>query len=183
MTTLFATRLLREVINDKKKILDAGCGTGVQALYLARRSPVATVTGYDVSPEAIAKAHKYQQRHGVPNAFFSVASHDDFNPPHKMDMVYTADSLMGSGDMRSTNPEEIDKIARRRLSRFREMLVPGGTYVITGGASNGANENIIHIAEQCGLSWSQVVEGNVLGYISNALDNPVRQSGIVFERV
>ncbi|MBD2100605.1 bifunctional 2-polyprenyl-6-hydroxyphenol methylase/3-demethylubiquinol 3-O-methyltransferase UbiG [Leptolyngbya sp. FACHB-261] len=56
------------------KILDAGCGTGVSTEYLAHLNPQASVTGIDLSPEAVAIARERCRRSGAQNAHFHTLS-------------------------------------------------------------------------------------------------------------
>lgn len=161
MARMFATRILREPSKGLHSILDAGCGDGLQALYLARKNLGSLVHGYDISTEAIAKANGYKQRHCIQNATFSVASHDDFEPQHKMEMVYTAYSLVGEDEAvhYTDNPlYDNEELVRRRLARFGEILMPGGIYVFIWTTQSYINEDFIVMARDAGLESRAVIE-------------------------
>jgi 2-polyprenyl-3-methyl-5-hydroxy-6-metoxy-1,4-benzoquinol methylase len=55
-------------------ILDAGCGSGDHTFYLARRYPLALVTGIDVDRELIERNRATANRLGLGNVTFKVAS-------------------------------------------------------------------------------------------------------------
>lgn len=154
--------------------MDAGCGNGRQALYLARRYPASSVHGYDISPERITIAECFKKKHKIPNAAFSVANHDDFQPPYKMDLIYTAGSLIGDDEIpfspyENSNPLMLtEKIVRRRLSKFREIMLPNGLYIIEWGATQEINGQFVGIAESCGFIHLSAKEYPV-GYLSDMI--------------
>jgi len=124
MVTIFDTRILRELSSGRTNILDAGCGDGRQAPYLARRTG-GSVHGYDISDERITVAECFKKKHKIPNATFSVANHDDFQPPYEMDMIYTAGSLIGEDEIFtpfycdvSSPLMAAERIVRSRLIRY-----------------------------------------------------------------
>ncbi|MBI2580156.1 MAG: class I SAM-dependent methyltransferase, partial [Candidatus Aenigmarchaeota archaeon] len=123
----FATRMIREASKDRRRILDAGCGTGVQACYLARRNTNCFVWGYDISEMAIKKAEEYKKKHGIPNVHFDVASHDDYAICEPVNFIYSNESLIGTDEYDYPlvfGPWE--SIVKRRLTRFHGMLLHGG---------------------------------------------------------
>ena len=72
---------------EKIRILDAGCGTGVGSEYLVHLNPQATVTGIDLSTEALAIARERCQRSGADRATFQHLS------------LYDADQVPGEFDL------------------------------------------------------------------------------------
>ena len=183
MATTFSTRVLRTVYEGKKMIVDGGCGNGVQALYLARRNPQSIVCGYDISTAKIKEANEYKRNHGIPNAEFSVSSHDDFNPRFEADMVYTTDSLVGDHELSESNTTILrgaEEIVRKRFSKFRSFMSNDGVYVVTWGSTHSADKELTRIAEECGLKCLSSVFGDILNYTTNF--GILRQSGIVFEK-
>ncbi len=56
MVTLSSAKIVRNLASDRKLILDAGCGSGVLALHLAKQNTNSVVHGYDISPDEIEKA-------------------------------------------------------------------------------------------------------------------------------
>lgn len=60
----------RKPATENIRILDAGCGTGVGTEYLAHLNPQASVTGIDISEEALKVAKERCQRSGAGNVHF-----------------------------------------------------------------------------------------------------------------
>lgn len=58
---------LKEYLIDKPFIIDAGCGLGYKAAWLAKLAPNSTVIGIDISDAAIHAANRYKD---VENLFF-----------------------------------------------------------------------------------------------------------------
>src|SRR5262249_32438634 len=58
----------------KLRVLDAGCGTGLQAVRLARANPDAVVLGIDPSGAALEVCQRRIVRHGVQNLRWRQAS-------------------------------------------------------------------------------------------------------------
>lgn len=55
------------------RVLEAGCGTGAQTIYLARSSPQAAITSIDVSGESLLEARARTERLGITNVRFQEA--------------------------------------------------------------------------------------------------------------
>ncbi len=61
----------QKIINTADKIiLDAGCGSGMQALALAAANPGAKIIGVDLSAKSIELARQRFDYHKIPNAEF-----------------------------------------------------------------------------------------------------------------
>ena len=68
------------VINTADKIiLDAGCGSGMQALALAAANPGAKIIGVDLSEKSIELARQRFDYHQIPNAEFYAISLEDIS--------------------------------------------------------------------------------------------------------
>jgi 2-polyprenyl-3-methyl-5-hydroxy-6-metoxy-1,4-benzoquinol methylase len=63
---------------EGKVILDAGCGTGYDALGLALANPGAKIVGIDLSGESVRLAQQRVEFHGITNAEFHQASIGEF---------------------------------------------------------------------------------------------------------
>lgn len=165
MTMDFTEGILNEVSEGKGKILDAGCGNGTQALFVAKRNLESLVHGYDKSEEAIDQANGDRERDNVLNLSFSVASHDDFQPPYEIDLIYTAGSLIGSDEVHeSVNTlANVEDIVNKRLSRFYEMLSSGGNYLFTWAATTLVNQTFIGMAKENGFHLKSIKDGGVFG--------------------
>ncbi|MDI6720874.1 MAG: class I SAM-dependent methyltransferase [Candidatus Aenigmarchaeota archaeon] len=186
MTTTFSTRIIREAAKGRKMVLDGGCGNGLQACYLAKRNPKNMVYGYDTSGEAIEMANKYKQKHGIDNVNFSVASHDMFQAPYEMDMIYTIGSLVSEDEVPSQDIRDAQDIFKRRLKKFNGMLMPGGIYVLAMITGYKAIDTVIKkIAEECRLPLFDIIQGETLWYAQGYDDHypqPIFRAGLIFER-
>ena len=52
--------------NENGRILEVGCGTGINLHYLHKKYPEAKLTGVDISEAMLRKAHKKNRRFGQP---------------------------------------------------------------------------------------------------------------------
>lgn len=184
LPTIFSTRVLRDFSKDRKNILDGGCGRGIQALYLARRSAQGQVYGYDISGRSIGDANSYKEKHRIANATFSVANHDDFIPPTQMDMIYTTGSLVGDHEIPPcVDPlEASEDIVQRRLSAFREILNQNGIYIMNWGGNESANTKFAIIAYGCrfALLGKKINHTNPENY--QYFDEIVCETSLIFKK-
>jgi SAM-dependent methyltransferase len=95
---------------ERPAVLDAGCGEGTLAAHLNGR---ADYLGFDVSPEAIARAAQ-----ACPDARFAVASVAEFQTEEKFDAVVFNAILYLFDDKRGI------------VARYAKLLKPGGILVI-----------------------------------------------------
>lgn len=170
MASIFSTRIVRESSKEGNTILDAGCGDGIQSLYLARRNKESLVYGYDISAQSVMQANKYKQEHKIPNANFFVSSHDDFESQTQMDMIYTIGSLVGNHEIPYGSADVLrktEKIVKERVSKFFEMLGKNGVYVMVWGAGPARNKNLVEIIESSGFKHSYIFTGKFLDYDEN----------------
>ncbi|MGF1538793.1 MAG: class I SAM-dependent methyltransferase [Elainellaceae cyanobacterium] len=77
LATAYYLRDQKLINAEQKVILDAGCGSGYKALYLAEANPGAKIVGVDLSPESVRWARQRFDYHGIENAEFHVASLED----------------------------------------------------------------------------------------------------------
>jgi 2-polyprenyl-3-methyl-5-hydroxy-6-metoxy-1,4-benzoquinol methylase len=99
-------------------ILDCGCGTGENTLYLASKGH--HVLGIDFAPTAIAHAQKKAQERGV-RADFQVA--DALN---LVMLGQTFDTVLDCGLMHTLPDPEI----RRYIQSLSEVMVPNGRFIL-----------------------------------------------------
>jgi len=97
-----------------RDLLDAGCGTGENALLAASRG--ATVTGIDLSPTAIAKARAKASERGI-SARFEVADALDLGR-----LVFTVDTVIDSGVFHVFDDED----RARYVTSLGAAVKPGG---------------------------------------------------------
>lgn len=109
---------LAEVLLSRRRILDAGCGPGHKAAWLARLAPHATVVAMDLSESIFLAARRYGDR---PNMVF--VKGDIAKTPFRggvFDLINCDQVLHHTDDPLAT------------LGEFRRILAPGGmlhTYV------------------------------------------------------
>ncbi len=101
------------------RLLDAGCGTGEQALLAAARG--ADVTGVDISPRAIARARAKAAERDLPARFevADVLSLGQFGT--------TFDTVIDSGVFHVFD----DKDRARYVTSLASVLCPGGYYYLS----------------------------------------------------
>lgn len=89
---------LQNYLQNKKLIIDTGCGLGYKAAWFAKLAPHATVIGIDISDAAQIAAESYQS---IPNLFFLQADIAATGlRPHSCDVV-VCDQVI----MHTENPE------------------------------------------------------------------------------
>jgi cyclopropane fatty-acyl-phospholipid synthase-like methyltransferase len=100
------------------RLLDAGCGTGENALLAASRG--ADVTGIDVAPTAIARARAKASERGL-TARFEVADALDLGR-----LGRTVDTVIDSGVFHVFGDED----RARYVASLAAVLRPAGTYYV-----------------------------------------------------
>lgn len=115
LTTPYYLRY-QKVVNTKDKIiLDAGCGSGMQALVLALANPGAKIIGVDISEKSIELARQRFAYHQFNNAEFYACSLDDIQPlGYQFDYINCDEVLY-----LLPNPGEM-------LQKFQSLLTPDG---------------------------------------------------------
>jgi ubiquinone/menaquinone biosynthesis C-methylase UbiE len=106
----------------KSRVLEAGCGVGAQTLTLARNSPDARITSFDISLRSVQEAGMKIKRAGLTNVSFRQA--DIFKPPFKtasFDHIFVCFVL--------------EHLARpiEALSVLKNLLKPNGTITVIEG--------------------------------------------------
>ena len=116
--TDFCISKLGDVKN--KRILEIGCGNGVQSMYILRKYMPANITGVDLSSENIAIANRQKESMGIENARFLVD--DAQNLKHidneGFDVVLNIESAFHYPDKPSF------------LKELHRVLKPGGQFLI-----------------------------------------------------
>jgi SAM-dependent methyltransferase len=105
-------------------VLDVGCGTGENVLYLAERGHDAW--GIDLAPLAIEAASRKAEERQV-RATFLVA--DVFGLPS---LGRTFDTVIDSGLLHVFPPERRPSF----VASLAQAIVPGGTYIVLGYADD-----------------------------------------------
>lgn len=96
-------------------VLDAGCGYGVVACYLAKKTK-AKIIGIDINQYEIHKAKARAEKLGLQNkvSFFVKDYSETGFPKNHFDAIYTMETLSHSPDLQKT------------LKEFFRILKPGG---------------------------------------------------------
>lgn len=105
-------------LSSGMKVLDAGCGQGVVACYMAKNFKV-SVTGITVVPHEVRNATKCAKTTGVEQSTEFILA-DYANPPFKpgtFDRIYTTETLSHAVDLQKV------------LEVFWTLLKPGGKLV------------------------------------------------------
>jgi SAM-dependent methyltransferase len=98
------------------RVADVGCGTGHAMVVLADAFPASSFTGYDLAPDAIARARS--ETTGLANARFEVRDAARLEVEEPLDVVFTFDAVHDQAD-----PAAV-------LERIHAALVPGGRFVM-----------------------------------------------------
>jgi SAM-dependent methyltransferase len=74
-------------------ILDAGCGSGVFSLELAKQHPEAQVTGVELEPDLVARANEIARRAGLSNCRFEQGDVTKLDFDEAFDLVVSVDNF------------------------------------------------------------------------------------------
>ena len=110
-------RVLPATDGSYRKILDAGCGSGVFSYELAKRHPQAQVTGVELEPDLVARANEIARRAHLANLHFEQGDVTKLDFEDEFDLVLSVDNFEHVED---------DITAMRTLL---QALRPGGRLV------------------------------------------------------
>jgi SAM-dependent methyltransferase len=110
-------RVLPATDGHYRKILDAGCGSGVFSYELAKRHPHAQVTGVELEPDLVARANEIARRAHLTNLHFEQGDVTKLDFENEFDLVLSVDNFEHVED---------DIAAMRTLL---QALRPGGRLV------------------------------------------------------
>jgi ubiquinone/menaquinone biosynthesis C-methylase UbiE len=116
----FVGKLLGLDADDKKKILDAGCGVGGTSIYLAKKYPHVDFKGITISSEQVKLANQFASR--VSNVEFLLKDFADTGFPNGyFDGAFALESICYAKDKRAV------------IREMHRILKPGGKLVIIDG--------------------------------------------------
>ena len=110
-------RVLPATDGHFKRILDAGCGSGVFSYELAKRHPEAQVTGVELEPDLVDRANEIARRAHLTNLHFEQGDVTKLDFEDEFDLVVSVDNFEHVED---------DVAAMRTLL---QALRPGGRLV------------------------------------------------------
>ncbi|GHC75078.1 trans-aconitate 2-methyltransferase [Limoniibacter endophyticus] len=147
------TRPVRDLVaqipfSGEGRVVDIGCGPGNSTQVLAQAFPKAELSGFDTSPDMIAKAQKT-----LPNVAFELADAASWKPEAPVDVLF-------SNAVFQWLPDHIDI-----LPRLLDHLKPGGTLAI---------QMPDNLAEPIHVEMRRVAaEGPWAGRLKNAAREPL----------
>ncbi len=134
-------------------VLEAGCGVGSQTVTLARNSPGAHITSFDISAISVAEAEKRVAAAGFTNVSFRQG--DIFSmtfEPESFDHIFVCFVLEHVSQPTSA------------LDSLKEFLKPGGTITVIEGDHGSAyfypDNDAAQAAIQCQVELQRRVGGN-----------------------
>lgn len=138
LRSLYLRKAIRKYAPKKSIILDAGCDTGRDAIYLAAKYPDSFVLGIDINANAIFEAKERLAKAKLDNAEFDIMSILDMPYKDKFDIIYSIEVLEHIYDYKKCiyNFHKALKASgkliihvpclnqRRHFKRFRKMVYP-----------------------------------------------------------
>ncbi|UCF98405.1 MAG: class I SAM-dependent methyltransferase [Spirochaetaceae bacterium] len=114
------------------RILEVGCGNGVQTTYIHSKCGPAQTVGLDIHPQNVAVARALAAKQNTDNIEFFVGDAQDMQPlkDNFFDVVITIESAMHYPDK------------NRFLAEVSRVLKPGGTYLIADMVSRTARRGM-----------------------------------------
>ena len=153
--------------HNPKYICDVGCGDGLTTLRFAIDSPSRTFNGFDYSAKMIGNALKNLKKQEVTNTVFFTGDITEEISAREFDLVYSTRCLINLADWNSQV---------RALAQIKELLIPGGIYVMIENFIEGHNMfnslrtdfNLPHIEVRDHNTF--FVRDNLMALMSNDFD-------------
>jgi SAM-dependent methyltransferase len=112
-------------------VLDAGCGSGLTLIALARHFPNNRFTGYGLCSDVIGTAKQAASHQGITNVDFSFVNLAHWETASAFDLITSFDAVHDTKD-----PQEL-------LERIHTALRPGGIYLMQDIGGSAYLENNI----------------------------------------
>ncbi len=140
-----ATDLIAQIeLEDPRRVIDLGCGTGNSTEQLHRRWPHAELTGLDSSPEMLSQA-----RANHPDWKWIESSVEQWKPDAAFDLIFSNACLHWIGDHASLFPRLVSYVA------------PGGALAVQMPNSYHlpAHTIMTEVASAPAAPWAQTLAG------------------------
>ncbi len=143
--------------NLKGKILDIGCGCGIQALVNASKNPENRVLGIDINREAVKCSAYNARRNAIENVSFAVSDLFSeipkerfdgliFNPPYLP--TVKSEKIEGELNRAFDGGPDGRMVIDRFLSGFDEYLSDDGTLLMLQSSLNDVEKTISILEEK-----------------------------------
>lgn len=150
MLAKHAKRVAQTLRGKHARILDMGCGCGIQALVCAKADGGSSVLGVDLNPRAVENAALNAERNLVKNAEFTESdlfSNVDgkfdliiFNPPYLP--TSAEDKVQGKLNLAFDGGKSGRETTRKFLDRFPKHLKEDGTMLMIESSLGGIEKTI-----------------------------------------
>ena len=140
-------------LNSPLRILEAGCGNGINLFWLNSKYPELVLTGFDYIPEMIDSALEQRKKLKIPheNLDFLVSSFENFvNAGPKFDLIFTVRALI------NLNSDNMQQSAIKKLAK--ELQVGGYLILLENSQQAHASQNQFRV--KSGLPTRKVAEYN-----------------------
>jgi cyclopropane fatty-acyl-phospholipid synthase-like methyltransferase len=118
LRSLYLRQMIKKCICPNAQILDAGCDTGRDTIYLSAKYCDSQIIGIDISPQAIDEAKSRLSKSKLTNVTFQTTNLLDIDYSEQFDIIYSIEVL-----------EHINDVGRC-LSNFHKALKSGGKIII-----------------------------------------------------
>lgn len=133
------------------RVLDVGCGCGIQSIVCAKANPYAKVIGVDVNPDAVFAARRNAENNRVKNCEFFIsdlfyalsnARFDTviFNPPYLP--TEKSDKIKGALNMAVDGGIDGRKVIDRFLGLVKPHVAPGGSILMLDSSLDNTDKTI-----------------------------------------
>ncbi|MFA5105756.1 MAG: HemK2/MTQ2 family protein methyltransferase [Candidatus Micrarchaeia archaeon] len=133
------------------RVLDIGCGCGIQSIVCAKANPYSKVIGVDVNPDAVFAARRNAENNRVKNCEFFIsdlfyalanARFDTilFNPPYLP--TEKSDKIKGALNMAVDGGFDGRKVIDRFLGLVKPHVAPGGSIVMLDSSLDNTDKTI-----------------------------------------
>ena len=133
------------------RVLDVGCGCGIQSIVCAKSNPYARVVGIDVNPDAVFASRRNAENNNVRNCEFFISdlfyalSNTNFdtiifNPPYLP--TEKSDMIKGSLNMAVDGGKDGRKVIERFLSLVRPHVAPKGRIIMLDSSLDNTDKTI-----------------------------------------